>query len=284
MKTLINQHFETERSLYLQHSLALENCRFEGPSDGESPLKESSDISAKGCYFDLRYPFWHDEKVQIDSSEFTEKSRAAFWYDDGVEISHTLLHGIKAFRECQNVRLSDCDIVSPEFMWRDHHVSLKDCTLKSEYAFFEDEDLRIENLKMEGKYSFQYVKGGEILRSELHTKDAFWHSENLTVRDSVIDGEYLGWYSKNLHLIHCQIKGTQPLCYCQGLVIEDCTMENADFAFEYSEVNAEIKGSLLSVKNPRKGQIVVDAIGEVILKDSKYPCEAKIVIREKGEH
>lgn len=169
-------------------------------------------------------------------------------------------------------------------MWRDHHVSLKDCTLKSEYAFFEDEDLRIENLKMEGKYSFQYVKGGEILRSELHTKDAFWHSENLTVRDSVIDGEYLGWYSKNLHLIHCQIKGTQPLCYCQGLVIEDCTMENADFAFEYSEVNAEIKGSLLSVKNPRKGQIVVDAIDEVILKDSKYPCEAKIVIREKGEH
>jgi hypothetical protein len=133
---------------------------------------------------------------------------------------------------------------------------------------------------MNGKYSFQYVQGGEIAHSELHTKDAFWHSENLTVSDSLIDGEYLGWYSKNLHLVRCHIKGTQPLCYCQGLVLEECTMENADLAFEYSDVQADIRGGIVSVKNPKSGKIVADSIGEVILKESKYPSECLVQIRK----
>jgi hypothetical protein len=167
-------------------------------------------------------------------------------------------------------------------MWRDSQVHLSGCTLTSEYAFFEDKSIAIDHLTMNGKYSFQYVQGGTIEHSELHTKDAFWHSENLTVTDSVIDGEYLGWYSKNLHLIRCKIIGTQPLCYCQGLVIEDCTMENCDLAFEYSEVEAKVQGRILSVKNPRKGTIEADGYGEIILKDSKYPSEATITLRKKA--
>lgn len=281
MKEIVNQSYEEERSLYHQKDLHLISCRFAGPLDGESPLKESENIVAESCYFNLRYPFWHDRAVQLTQCIFTEKSRAAFWYDDHVEVTSSQLHGIKAFRECQNVTLVDCDILSPEFLWRDRHVSLTRCTLESEYPFFEDQDLRIDGLTLHGKYSFQYVQGGEIVNSELHTKDAFWHSENLTVRDSVIDGEYLGWYSKNLHLIHCQIKGTQPLCYCQGLVLEDCTMENADLAFEYSDVHASIRGRIVSVKNPLSGVIEADEISEVILKDSAYPSTCRIAIRSE---
>jgi hypothetical protein len=280
MKELRNQHYETERSLYNQKDLHLVSCRFEGPSDGESPLKESSDIFAESCYFDLRYPFWHDEKVRISDTIFTEKSRAAFWYDRDVEVTQSQFHGIKAFRECANVTLKDCDIVSPEFLWRDDQVVISHCTLTSEYALFEDKDIHVDHLTMNGKYSFQYVQGGEIAHSELHTKDAFWHSENLTVSDSLIDGEYLGWYSKNLHLVRCHIKGTQPLCYCQGLVLEECTMENADLAFEYSDVQADIRGGIVSVKNPKSGKIVADSIGEVILKESKYPSECLVQIRK----
>jgi hypothetical protein len=281
MKEIVNQHYETERSLYNQQDLHLVSCRFEGPSDGESSLKESSNIFAESCYFDLRYPFWHDEKVRIANTIFTEKSRAAFWYDHDVEVKASQLHGIKAFRECVDVALSDCDIVSPEFLWRDRGVKLSHCTLTSEYAFFEDQAITVDSLTMNGKYSFQYVRGGTIAHSELHTKDAFWHSENLTVSDSLIDGEYLGWYSKNLHLVRCHIKGTQPLCYCEGLVLEDCTMENADFAFEYSDVQADIKGAIVSVKNPKSGRIVADHIGEIIEKDSKNPNHCSIEIRGK---
>ena len=92
MKEIANQHYETERSLYNQKDLHLLSCRFEGESDGESPLKESKNIFAESCYFDLRYPFWHDEKVRIVNTIFTEKSRAAFWYDFDVEVHQSQLH------------------------------------------------------------------------------------------------------------------------------------------------------------------------------------------------
>ena len=83
--------------------------------------------------------------------------------------------------------------------------------------------------------------------------------------DSVVKGEYLAWYSENLHLIRCKIIGTQPLCYAKGLVLEDCTTEGCDLAFEYSDVKADIKGSIVSVKNPHSGYIRAGAIGEIIL-------------------
>ena len=60
-------------------------------------------------------------------------------------------------------------------------------------------------------------------------------------------------------------------------------MENCDLSFEYSDVNAEIKGEILSVKNPKSGKIVADGYGEIILKDSKYPVQAEIIQRESGK-
>jgi hypothetical protein len=84
MKEIKNQHYETERSLYDGQDLHLLSRRFEGPSDGESPLKESTNIFAESCYFDLRYPFWHNQNLRVKDTTFTEKSRAAFWYDDSV--------------------------------------------------------------------------------------------------------------------------------------------------------------------------------------------------------
>ena len=56
-------------------------------------------------------------------------------------------------------------------------------------------------------------------------------------------------------------------------------MEDADLAFEYSDVKADIKGEILSVKNVKSGEIVADKIGEIIAENSVYPLEAKIAIR-----
>ena len=121
---------------------------------------------------------------------------------------------------------------------------------------------------MQGKYSFQYVEGMTIDNSELNTKDAFWHAKNVTVTNSTLRGEYLGWYSENLTLINCHISGTQPLCYCKGLRLVNCTMEGTDLSFEYSDVEADIIGGIMSVKNPRSGYIRADEIGEIINENS----------------
>jgi hypothetical protein len=130
---------------------------------------------------------------------------------------------------------------------------------------------------MYGKYSFQYVNDVEIRNSSLDTKDAFWHSKNVTVYDSFVKGEYLGWYSENLKFVRCKIEGTQPLCYTKGLVLEDCEMIDCDLSFEYSEVQASIRGHVTSVKNPSAGYIHADSIGEIIF-DENQPADASCVI------
>lgn len=51
------------------------NCRFEGQADGESVLKECQKLTVEGCYFDLRYPFWHVNHAVIRNSEMTANCR-----------------------------------------------------------------------------------------------------------------------------------------------------------------------------------------------------------------
>ena len=106
MKTIENKVFDEERALYGSFHISLKKCSFDGPADGESALKESGDIIAEDCFFNLRYPFWHDDKVVIKNSYLTEACRAAFWYSKDIDISNTKLHGIKALRECKIGRAS----------------------------------------------------------------------------------------------------------------------------------------------------------------------------------
>ena len=263
-----NQTFDEERALYASKDALIKNCRFDGPADGESALKESRDIQVVGSYMNLRYPLWHVTEAKISGSTFTTNCRAALWYDKDIQIEDSFLFGIKALRECENVSIKNCKVNSTEFAWKIRNLTLENVTIEeSEYPFFEIRGAKITGLKMKGKYSFQYDENIEITDSELDTKDAFWHTKNVTVKDSLVKSEYLGWYSENLTLINCRIIGTQPFCYCKNLVLKNCIMEDCDLAFERSGVFAEVNGKIDSVKNPLKGKITADEIGELILED-----------------
>ena len=72
MELIENKTFDAERALYGSDGISIKNCRFDGPADGESALKASRNIVADSCFFNLRYPFWHDHDLTISSSEMTE--------------------------------------------------------------------------------------------------------------------------------------------------------------------------------------------------------------------
>ena len=278
MKEIKNKRFPNERDLYASKDLKLIACRFEGKEDGESALKESENISILNCFFDLRYPLWHVNNLAIDNSEFTPNSRAAIWYSNNINIKNSALFGIKAIRECKDVSLDNVEINSPEFGWKSAQISAKNIKLDSEYAFLETKNVSIDNMLFSGKYSFQYCENVTISNSILDTKDCFWHSKNVVIKDSIVKGEYLAWYSENLTFINCKITGTQPFCYAKKLKLINCTMKGCDLAFEYSDVDADIKSSIESIKNPYKGTIKVKKVNNLILtKDSKYPFECKII-------
>ncbi len=259
-----NKQYDEERALYGIRDSEVVGCTFDGEADGESALKECRNIKVKDCDFRLRYPFWHTEGAEIEDIRMTEGCRAALWYDKDIEIHNSTLHGIKALRECENVLIDSCDIASAEFGWRCRDLVIKNTSLASEYPFFECKNIELDGFELKGKYSFQYIENAVFRNCKLQTKDAFWHAKNVTVCDSLIAGEYLGWYSENLKLVRCKIIGTQPLCYCRGLVLEDCETEGCDLSFENSDVRATVKGSITSVKNPISGYVHADSIGEII--------------------
>ncbi len=278
MKDIIkNLTFDEERSLYNLTNSRVENCVFDGPADGESSFKEARHIEVDLCRMSLRYPFWHAEDFTVTNCTFDEGARAAVWYTKRGTLENCTLNGIKVFRECDGLTVKNCRSVSPEALWKCRNFHLEDSSFDSEYFLFESENGVIENITMKGKYSFQYIKNVTIRNSVLDTKDAFWHAENVTVENCTVKGEYPAWYSKNVTFRNCRIIGTQPLCYCEGLVLENCTMEDTDLAFEYSHVTAEVKGHILSVKNPASGVIKADSIGEIILENSVVENTCKII-------
>lgn len=276
MEIIEHKTFDEERALYGMRDIDVRSSSFDGPADGESAFKECSNVSVSDCYFNLRYPFWHDHVLSIKDSEMTEACRAALWYSDHIEIRNTKMHGIKALRECSDVYIADSDIISPEFGWSVRDITMENSRAESEYFMMRSTDLRFRNVNFTGKYSFQYIENALFENCEFNTKDAFWHSKNVTVKDSIVNGEYLAWYSEGLTLINCRIKGIQPFCYCSNLRLVNCSMEDTDLAFEKSTVDAEITTPVISIKNPRGGVIRVPAVSEIIMDDKE--AEGKIEI------
>ena len=267
MTYIKDKQFDEERALYGSKDITVDNCKFDGPADGESAFKESSNVEVKDSFFNLRYPFWHDNVLKIDGCEMTENCRAALWYTNDAGISNSKLHGIKALRECSDVKIQNCDIISPEFGWSVKNIDMKDTDVVSEYFMMRSDRLNFDNVTLKGKYSFQYITDSVFDNCNFDTKDAFWHANNVVIKNSVIKGEYLAWYCENVIFENCTLIGTQPLCYCKNLKLINCKMVDTDLAFEKSEVEATITSSVISIKNPMKGKIVVCDVSEVIMDD-----------------
>lgn len=280
METIRNQEFGGERPLYCAQDLRLEDVVIHA---GESALKETRNIEAVRCRFEGKYPFWCTDGFTIKDCLFTEGGRAALWYSRNLVMTDTVVEAPKMFREMDGIKLENVKLRhAKETLWHCKNVELRNVEVdEGDYLFMHCENVKIDGLRLNGNYSFQYCKNVEIRNSELNTKDAFWNTENVTVVDSTLNGEYLAWYSNRLTLINCRIIESQPLCYADNLVMRNCTMApDADLAFEYSEVDADIRGHITSIKNPRKGYIIADGIGEIIMdENSKAPSNCVVETR-----
>lgn len=209
--------------------------------------------------FDQERALYGQRDIQVTDCSFDGPADGESAFKEGANI--------QALRECGQVTLRDCDIVSPEFGWSVHDITMDHCTAESEYFMMRSTNLRFTDVTFRGKYSFQYIEDAIFDNCRFDTKDAFWHAKNVVVRNSVVKGEYLAWYCENVTFEHCTIIGTQPLCYCKGLKLVDCRMEDTDLAFEKSDVEATVLTPVVSIKNPRSGRIVVPSVGEIIRDD-----------------
>ena len=248
--TLIkDQSFGGERPLFAIHDTRLENVTI---TEGESGIKCCQRIEADRCRFIGKYPWWHVDGSLITNCYFEVGSRSAIWYSNDMVMRDCIIDGPKFFREMRGLTLENVNITDAD------------------------------GLESDSKYVFQYVRNAVVRNAKIVTKDAFWETENVTIYDSLLDGEYLGWHSKNLRLVRCHIAGEQPLCYIDGVTLEDCTFDAAsDRAFEdCTDIHAEIRGGITNIKNPISGSIVADSIGSVTIDENvKQPANCQITTR-----
>ena len=128
-----NQTFDQERAFYGSNDVRIIDCKFDGEADGESAFKESRNVQAEKCFFNLRYPFWHDKNVFISNCEMTPLCRAALWYSSDIVVKDTVMHGIKALRECENITLENVDVSSTEFGWFSKNIKISSSVAEGEY-------------------------------------------------------------------------------------------------------------------------------------------------------
>ena len=268
MELIKDKEFGGERPLFATHDLRLENITI---IDGESGIKQCQNMECYDSKFYGKYPWWHVDGAKIENCYFAPGSRSAIWYTNDLIMKHCTIDGPKFFREMKNVELEDVTINdADETFWKVKGLRLKNVTLhEGTYPFMFSEDIYVDGLESDAKYVFQYCKNVEIHHAKIVTKDSFWECENITIYDSLLDGEYLAWHSKNVRLVNCHLAGEQLLCYAQNLVLENCTIDEAcDRMFEYSTVEADIRGYIEHIKNPSSGHIIADSIGSITIDEN----------------
>lgn len=272
-----------ERSLYASAFVQVTDCVFRG--DGESPLKESHDLIIENTTFQWKYPLWYCRNVQMKGSTCFEMARAGMWYTDHMQVEDCLIEAPKSFRKCYDLSFRSTSFTkAEETLWNCEGVKLDTVTAKGDYFCMGSSDLYIDHLNLIGNYCFDGVKNVEVHNARMIGRDCFWNSENVTVYDSYISGAYLAWNSKNITFINCTIESLQGLCYMDNLVMKNCRLINTELAFEYSTVDADLRGHVVSIVNPKSGRIAVDTVGEIILEPERIdPTATEILVRSKEQ-
>lgn len=276
MQEIKEQRLTGERALFRSKDLSIEYSIF---ADGESPLKESRDISLKNTSFQWKYPLWYCRNITVQDCDFAEMARAGIWYTDNITVADTLYEAPKGFRRVKGLTLRNVDLPhAEETLWHCSDVTLENVVAKGDYFAMNCDHMKLDQFRLVGNYCFDGCHDVEVHHAKMLSKDAFWNCENITVYDSYICGEYLGWNSRNVTFVNCVIESLQGMCYMDNVVMKNCRLLNTTLAFEYSTADVETAGRIESVKNPSAGVIRAGEIGELILNEKEIdPAKTTII-------
>lgn len=283
MKQMKQAVLTGERALFHSQDLQIIDATF---ADGESPLKESSNISLMNSIFKWKYPLWYSKHIQMENVTLMETARSGIWYTDQIHLINCTIEAPKTFRRSTNITLEKVTMpIADETLWNCHHVKLQQVSAKGSYFGMNSTDMQIDDFDLSGNYAFDGASKLHIRHARLLSKDAFWNCEDVIVEDSLIIGEYLGWNAKNITFINCTIDSLQGMCYMDHVTLINCKVLNTTLAFEYSHVDADITTEIDSVLNPYSGTIKAKRIKELILEADKInPMNTEIIMEDTYEY
>lgn len=281
MEKIIGKSYSGERSLFGAKDLILEDVTF---LEGESPLKESSNIELQKCSFSWKYPLWYSKQLKVKECRFYNESHAGIWYTKDSSFEGSSFEEGKNFRHSHDIAISNCAFSkAAETLWWCNKIQVKDCSFNGDYLGLGTSDSSFDSIKIDGNYPFDGSRNIHIKKSVLHSKDAFWNSENVLIEDSVIEGEYFGWNSKNIKLVRTKIISHQGFCYMDNVTLIDCEMIDSDLTFEYvSHANAHLVKGELDLKNPISGTFLAPSFKAILLNDERVEKD-HLVFKKTGD-
>ncbi len=266
METIRDCEFTEERAFFGAADVTVSDCTI---GKGESPFKHSKKITLINSTVASKYPLWYSENALVAGSVFEPTARAGIWYSRGVVIKDTKILSPKVFRRCEDVELENVTIPdAQETFWSCAGAKIRNLEATgADYIFMNSTGVDIDGMKLDGRYAFDGVSDVVVKNAKIDTKDAFWNSKNVTVYDSVISSEYIGWNSENVTFVRCTVESLQGFCYIKNLKLIDCRLPETTLAFEYSTVDADVKGEIVSVLDPAGGVVRADAIGTLTVRE-----------------
>lgn len=124
-----NGYYTGERPLFHGEHLEIGDTIF---GEGESPLKESSDITLKNSMFQWKYPLWYSKNVVAQDCTWAEMERAGVWYTD-----RFLILNWQAI-------ILNCTIESLQGMCYIDNLVMKNCKLLNTTLAFEYSTIDVE--------------------------------------------------------------------------------------------------------------------------------------------
>lgn len=129
VKKIQNGYYTGERPLFHGEHLEIGDTIF---GEGESPLKESSDITLKNSMFQWKYPLWYSKNVVAQDCTWAEMARAGVWYTD-----RFLILNWQAI-------ILNCTIESLQGMCYIDNLVIKNCKLLNTTLAFEYSTIDVE--------------------------------------------------------------------------------------------------------------------------------------------
>lgn len=278
-----NMRTQQMRAFFCSRNVHFKNIIIDGIYPDDNAFNKSKNITIEDTHILLRYCAWYCHNIILNKTIFEENSRSSMWYCKNIELVNCKINSVKACRDCSNLILKDCIINSDEFGWKCQSIKIINCKINGATSFFEVLNVKVDGAEFKADYMFEYSDNIKILNSTINSKDCFWNSKNVYCKNCKISGDYFGWHSESCIFENCHIDSDMPLCYCKRLKLINCTMSTCVLGFEYSEVDADIKGYIDSARNVLSGKIIVDSYGEFVKDENGQECKGVIELRSKEE-
>ena len=126
----INQKFLTgERVLFQGKDLKIYDTTF---ADGESPLKESSNIELYRSMFKWKYPLWYSRDIKLEDCVVFEMGRAGIWYTENISMKNCIVEAPKNFRRTTGIELERVTMPNAaETLWNCDQIRMNQVAMET---------------------------------------------------------------------------------------------------------------------------------------------------------